>query len=101
MKSGAFSRRSFIRANAIGGLGTTFLVGCTSSKNYSAKSTGSSPIRVNDTISQIGGMSLVTLRDKYHSELFDNFLPNMDRLIVDHELGGFMCDIDNRTIVYR
>lgn len=97
MKSGAFSRRNFIRANVIGGLGTTFLVGCTSSKNYSTQSTGSSPIKGNDTISQIGGMSLVAIRDKYHSELFDHFLPGMDRLVVDHELGGFMCDIDNRS----
>lgn len=36
-------------------------------------------------------------RQRYHSDLFDTFLPNMDRYVIDHELGGFMCDADIRT----
>lgn len=97
MKSGAFSRRSFIRANAIGGLGTTFLAGCATSEIIPSQNTQRSQIKAKNGIEQIGNISLVALRDKYHSELFEHFLPAMDRLIVDHEFGGFMCDIDNKS----
>lgn len=96
MRNHAFSRRSFLKANAIGGLGATFLAACVS-KNYTPQGSAKTPIRTKNTIPQIGGLSLITLKDKYRQELFGNFLPNMDRLIVDHELGGFMCDIDNKT----
>lgn len=37
------------------------------------------------------------IRNDYEEELFDRFLPAMDRYVVDHELGGFMCDADIRT----
>lgn len=45
-------------------------------------------------ISSIGGIPLEQFLADYHSELFERFIPNMDQLIVDHELGGFMCDLD-------
>jgi mannose/cellobiose epimerase-like protein (N-acyl-D-glucosamine 2-epimerase family) len=45
-------------------------------------------------INKIAGMSLKDLYDKYRSDLFDEFLPFMDKYIIDHQLGGFMCDAD-------
>jgi mannose/cellobiose epimerase-like protein (N-acyl-D-glucosamine 2-epimerase family) len=48
------------------------------------------------SITHIGEMTLEELRDQYHSELFGRFLPNMDRLVVDHQYGGFMCSLDLR-----
>ena len=44
--------------------------------------------------SSIAGLSLIELRDFYRAELFDHFLPFMERHLVDHEYGGFMCHAD-------
>lgn len=43
--------------------------------------------------SEIDGM-LLQVREKYRSDLFDKFLPNMDSLVVDHVYGGFNCSVD-------
>lgn len=42
----------------------------------------------------LAGKSLVQLRDQYRSDLFDEFLPFMDKYCIDHELGGFLCNTD-------
>jgi mannose/cellobiose epimerase-like protein (N-acyl-D-glucosamine 2-epimerase family) len=42
----------------------------------------------------IGGLALTDLRKFYRAELFEEFLPFMDKYIVDHEFGGFMCSAD-------
>ncbi len=44
--------------------------------------------------------SLKQLKDQYHRDLFDDFLPFMDKYVIDHEYGGFMCntDADGRNI---
>ena len=34
------------------------------------------------------------LRARYHADLYDDFLPFMDRFVIDHEYGGFMCNAD-------
>jgi N-acylglucosamine 2-epimerase len=34
------------------------------------------------------------LRDLYHRDLFDDFLPFMDRHVMDQEFGGFLCNTD-------
>ena len=41
------------------------------------------------------GLSLVELGDQYRSDLFADFLPFMDKFVIDHELGGFMCNTDH------
>ncbi|MEO8647877.1 MAG: AGE family epimerase/isomerase [Acidobacteriota bacterium] len=43
---------------------------------------------------QAAGLSLKSLRDQYRRDLFDDFLPFMDKYVIDHELGGFMCNTD-------
>ncbi len=43
---------------------------------------------------QLAGRTLEQLRDRYRYDLFDDFLPFMDKHIIDHELGGFMCNAD-------
>ena len=42
----------------------------------------------------VAGLPVAALRDQFRRELFDEFLPFMDRFIVDHERGGFMCNAD-------
>lgn len=50
-----------------------------------------------EQIKNIAGMTLEELREKYHKELFEDFLPNMDKYAIDHEFGGVMCSLDVRT----
>jgi mannose/cellobiose epimerase-like protein (N-acyl-D-glucosamine 2-epimerase family) len=42
-------------------------------------------------ITSIAGFSPQELLEKYKGFLFDDFLPFMDKYVVDHEYGGFMC----------
>ncbi len=42
----------------------------------------------------LAGRTLEQLRDEYRRDLFDDFLPFMDRYVIDHKYGGFMCDTD-------
>ncbi|MGI8467225.1 MAG: AGE family epimerase/isomerase [Pyrinomonadaceae bacterium] len=42
----------------------------------------------------LAGMSLKELREKYRRDLFDDFLPFMDKYVIDHQYGGFMCNAD-------
>ena len=43
----------------------------------------------------IGGYSLRSIRDEYHRDLFEDYLPFWDRHGIDHELGGFICALDH------
>jgi N-acylglucosamine 2-epimerase len=42
----------------------------------------------------LAGTTLEELRDQYRYDLFEDFLPFMDKYVIDHELGGFMCNTD-------
>jgi len=42
----------------------------------------------------LAGKSLTALRDEHRYWLFDDFLPFMDKHVIDHEYGGFMCNTD-------
>ncbi|HEX6731241.1 MAG TPA: twin-arginine translocation signal domain-containing protein, partial [Pyrinomonadaceae bacterium] len=37
-------------------------------------------------------LNLRELRDQYRKDLFTDFLPFMNEFVIDHELGGFMCN---------
>jgi N-acylglucosamine 2-epimerase len=43
---------------------------------------------------KLAGLSLAELRGKYRRDLFEDFLPFMEKYVIDHERGGFMCDTD-------
>ncbi|MHB9028089.1 MAG: AGE family epimerase/isomerase [Candidatus Latescibacterota bacterium] len=43
---------------------------------------------------RIADRTLEELREQYRYDLFDDFLPFIDRYVIDHELGGFMCGVD-------
>ncbi|MFZ4100960.1 MAG: AGE family epimerase/isomerase [Sphingobacterium thalpophilum] len=47
--------------------------------------------------SGLNGFDLNKLHDFYHAELFNRFIPNMDKFVIDHKLGGFMTSIDITT----
>ncbi len=44
---------------------------------------------------QLAGMSLTELRDQYRHDLFDDCLPLMDKYVVDHQYGGFLCNVNS------
>jgi N-acylglucosamine 2-epimerase len=90
-----YSRRNFIKQNSLTGLGILAMGGiggCTERKSQ-AENANSSDVH----IKTIGDMPLEELREKYRTELFSRFLPNMDSYAVDHEHGGVMCSLDVRT----
>ena len=43
---------------------------------------------------RLAGLSLQELRDQYHSYLFDDFLPFMEKYVIDTEYGGFLLNTD-------
>jgi mannose/cellobiose epimerase-like protein (N-acyl-D-glucosamine 2-epimerase family) len=45
---------------------------------------------------RLAGLSLAQLRDKYRVDLFEDFLPFMEKHVIDREYGGFMCNTDHQ-----
>ena len=43
-------------------------------------------------IDRLAGQPIKQLLEQYHHYLFDDFLPFMDKYVVDHQYGGFMCN---------
>jgi mannose/cellobiose epimerase-like protein (N-acyl-D-glucosamine 2-epimerase family) len=39
----------------------------------------------------LAGLTLRELKERYRRDLFDDFLPFMDRHVIDRQYGGFMC----------
>ncbi len=82
-------RRTFLGASAA--TAAAALPGCSESPAPGG-GTGSAP---SGDIGLIGGMTLEELREQYRYDLFDDFVVFFDQYVVDHELGGFMCDTDH------
>lgn len=45
------------------------------------------------THSSMASLNFSALRDQYHKDLFDDFLPFMEKFVIDPEYGGFMCTV--------
>lgn len=76
-------RRSFIALTAAGGIASSVCP----TEAFAQK-----PGRSQS--SRLAGISLGDLARQYRRDLFDDFLPFMDRYVIDHELGGFLCYTD-------
>jgi len=75
------------------GITSSFLISCVDPKKEDIIT--NMPVdNGSNSSDKLAGMSLSKLRDKYRSDLFNEFLPFMKEHIIDHELGGFMCDAD-------
>ncbi len=46
-------------------------------------------------ITELAGRSLRELREQYRRDLFTDFLPFMERYVIDDEHGGFRCNADH------
>ena len=60
---------------------------------FDKKSNLNFPLEPNSNVIEIK-LSLQKLQDRYHSDLFDDFIPHMDQFVIDHQNGGFMCSVD-------
>ncbi|MDP2984658.1 MAG: AGE family epimerase/isomerase [Candidatus Latescibacter sp.] len=81
-------RRSFFTRSA----GTAAVAGM---GMVSVKNAESAPASASVTDNgKLGGMTLKQILDQYRYDLFTDFLPFMDKYVIDHELGGFMCTVD-------
>ena len=76
-------RRNFLGTVA----GTTALA--TGVKGFSAAQT-----ETKGGEAKIGDHPLESLLKRYRYDLFDDFLPFMEKYVIDRELGGFMCTTD-------
>ncbi len=45
-------------------------------------------------IDKLAGMPLEELLKQYRYYLFDDYLPFLDKYVIDHKYGGFMCNTD-------
>ncbi len=45
-------------------------------------------------IERLAGQTLTQLRDEYRRDLFRDFLPFMEKYVIDQQHGGFMCNAD-------
>lgn len=92
MNTKEYSRRNFLKQNTLAGLG---LLG-------SASLAGSllpadALASQSQDLKKITGLDLRKLREQYKEALLGKFIPNMDKYVVDHKLGGFMCSVDILT----
>jgi len=79
-------RRAFLGVTAAAGAAAA-LAGCGKEAGKSAPPAGVSPVK-------LAGLTLEELREEHRYWLLDDFVPFMDKYVVDHELGGFMCTVD-------
>lgn len=90
-----YSRRGFIRINSLAGLG---VIGSgTITRTLVLEDVSAVATSKTKDITTISDLNLRKLRESYKEALFGKFLPNMDCLVVDHELGGFMTAADIST----
>lgn len=82
-------RRQFMSNTLIAGLGTMSL-GAYGMDEAHAAEKSHIPVLSGADID----LSLQKLHDRYRSDLFDHFIPNMDKFVIDHQNGGFMCSVD-------
>lgn len=92
MKKTGYSRRDFLRQNSLAGfgiIGAATLGGALVPSSVTAGQASDSHV-----IAKISDLNLKKISETYKEALFGKFLPNMSSLVVDHELGGFMCSVD-------
>lgn len=89
-----YSRRHFFRQNSVAGLGILAL-GSLGSCAVTNAVKGSKAVAIDSP--GVTDMKLPEIRERYRKALLDRFVPNMDKYVVDHELGGFMCALNIAT----
>jgi mannose/cellobiose epimerase-like protein (N-acyl-D-glucosamine 2-epimerase family) len=86
-------RRAFLGASTAGSVAllTSMKRGIVQESNNEPESAGKKSVLENG---KLAGLTLEELKKQYQYDLFEDFLPFMDRYVVDREYGGFMCNAD-------
>jgi len=82
-------RRSFLNIIGTTAAAATIGVGCGKSQP-----THSAAVQPGADIVTLAGKTLEELRNLYHYDLFDDYLPFHDRYVIDHEYGGYIVAVD-------
>lgn len=95
MQKEKVTRRNFVRTSGLASLGLLTIGGLGSCSSITTEGSGG---KVDGSkINSLAGLSLKELHDRFYKELFDRFVPAMDKYSIDHEYGGFMCDFNIST----
>lgn len=78
-------RRQFMSNTLLAGLGSI---------SINAFGSEHHPVSENGINQGAADLDLNKLHGFYHAEIFNRFIPNMDKYVIDHQLGGFMTSID-------
>jgi len=81
-------RRKFLTGSAVLSSGLLMATNSCGTKEGKKVSGGQSASKVD----KLAGKTLEELLKEYRYYLFDDFLPFMDKHVIDHEYGGFMCN---------
>ncbi len=88
-------RRTFLGATGGSGALASIFTGCgEQAKEHSGGFHSVQKKSVTDN-GMLAGMTLEKLREQYRYELFDDFLPFVEKYVVDHQYGAFMTRTDH------
>ena len=45
------------------------------------------------SLSESNSLNFVSMREQYRKDLFNDYLPFIDKFVIDHEYGGFHCSV--------
>ncbi|HEY1009656.1 MAG TPA: AGE family epimerase/isomerase [Daejeonella sp.] len=82
-------RRQFMSNAMFASLSIGSIAGCNVVKSGSVAS-GLKDVFADPDQAQL----LENLQTKYRSDLFEKFIPNMDKFVIDSQFGGFNCSVD-------
>ena len=72
-----------------------FIAAVTSAIALTTESTLASTFQQSKAKRNVQALPLRTLHRQYRSDLFTDFLPFMERYVIDREFGGFQCNCDH------
>ena len=73
----------------------SFIAGVTGAVAILPELVSSTPIQKRHAVRSNTNLPLQALRDQYRPDLFTDFLPFMEKYVIDPEFGGFRCNIDH------
>ncbi|MCK4343686.1 MAG: AGE family epimerase/isomerase [Bacteroidales bacterium] len=83
-------RRKFLTGSVATASGLLMGINACGTKEGKKVSEGNSVAKID----KLAGQTLEQLLEQYRYYLFDDFLPFLDKFVIDHEFGGFMCNTD-------
>ena len=86
------NRRHFLKVSHTLGFAPLIVSRASTYAHTRADLRGQQPER----IETIAGFTPEDLLHQYRHFLFDDFLPFMDKFVIDHERGGFLCNCDHK-----